>query len=614
MKTSLRPIDRGHFPGSCLKQGVFSLLLLCSLLFIASSGQAAQGVSIDGKLKYPHDFSHFAYTSAQAKKGGDLILHDIGSFDSMNPYILKANSPAGLEQLVFESLAVSGLDEPFAKYGLIASDILLAADGLSVTFTINPLARFSDDTPITPADVKRSLEIMKSDKSHPRWRSYFQDISGAEVLDEHRVRFLFSQKNRELHLIACELPVFSPKFLAANPFESPGMTPPVGSGPYLVEAVNPGKSITYRRNPHYWAQELNVRKYMFNYDSITYKYYKDPNVALEAFKAGEFNFLSLNIAKQWARDLSGDKFDNGLIVKEVVDHSNNAGMQCFVFNTRKPQFKDRKVRQALGLAFDFAWTNRNLFFDQYIQSRSFFNNSIYAAKGLPQGRELEYLKPFADQLPPEVFTTPLTPASTATAHELRQNMKSAQKLLAEAGWSMSKGGEPRLEDPAGNPLEFEILLTNSSFERVVEPYVNNLKKLGVLASYRTIDPALYLRRLEDFEFDMLVFVFGQSQSPGNEQRDYWHSSSASNKGSLNLAGIKDPVIDNLAERVIYAQTQEELIAACRALDRALWYGYYVVPHWYYNKYRLAYWNLFSRPETMPVYYDPLQALMTWWMK
>lgn len=580
------------------------------LLGNAAPAFSAHGISIDGNLKYPPDFERFEYTSPRAVKGGHLVLHDLGSFDKMNPFTLRGTAPEGLTLLVFETLAEPSLDEPFAEYGLIASDIELAEDRGSVTYTIDERARFSDGSPVRPEDVKYSLETLKSDLAHPFYQAYFHDISHAEVLDGRRVRFHFSRWNRELHLIASQLPVFSEQFYREHGFDTPSLLPPTGSGPYVVASFEPGRAITYRRNPDYWGKDLNVRRGMFNFDRITFKYFKDQIVSVEAFKAQEFDFMPVNIAKQWARDITGPKFERGQIKKEYLDHHNNAGMQGFVFNTRRPLFSDRRVRQALTLAFDFEWVNTALFFGQYTRSHSYFSNSELAASGLPEGLELEYLLPFEKELPPEVFTTPPKPFSTDPPRSLRANLLEAGELLAEAGWNVKDG---RLVNSRGEVFRFEILLVSPSFERVMAPYVQNLARLGIQVSYRTIDPALYTRRLENFDFDAVVQVFGQSQSPGNEQRDYWHSAAVDRRGSRNIAGVKDPVVDELVERIIYAETQEELTAACRALDRVLWYGYYVLPNWYVDKHRVAYWNYFERPEKLPLYYQPMQALMTWWM-
>ncbi|MBW6519462.1 MAG: extracellular solute-binding protein [Desulfoarculaceae bacterium] len=601
---------------SRLVSSLLGLLFLSGLLgCLTSPLLAAHGISIDGKLKYPPQFQQFDYVSTQAVKGGKLVLHDLGSFDKMNPFTLKGTPPFGLETLVFETLAVSSLDEPFAEYGLIAKDIEVAKDKLSVVFTLNEAARFSDNSPITPEDVKFSLDTLKSDLAHPAYSYYYQDIVKAEILDERRIRFVFARANRELHMIAAQIPVMSAKFYQKYGFEQKGgesaLLPPVGSGPYVVAAVKQGKSITYKRNPNYWAVNHPVRKGQFNFDTITVNYYKDQIVAVEAFKAGEFDFMAVNIAKQWARDMEGSRFRDGTLIKKVFPHKNNAGMQGFLMNTRRPFFKDPKVREAMGLALDFEWTNKALFFDQYRRTTSFFSNSPLAATGLPVGLELEYLEPFRPQLPAEVFLKPLTPPVTTEKEGVRPNLRKAAELLAEAGWTIQDGV---LKDKAGTPFVFEILLVSPSFERVMAPYVSNLKKLGIRAEYRTIDPALYVEREQKFDFDMIVHVYGQSLSPGNEQRNFWHSASADNPGSKNLAGIKDPAVDAMVDKIIYARTQEELTAACKALDRILWYGHYMVPNWFMDGHRLAYRDIFRQPETQPLYYNYVQLLMSWWLQ
>ncbi len=584
-------------------------------LLLLAPGQllAAHGVSIDGNLKYPPTFTRFAYTSPAAVKGGRLVLHDLGGFDKMNPFTLKGTPPFGLDSFVFETLAVPSLDEPFAEYGLIARDIRLAKDRKSVTFTIDGRARFSDGTPVTVQDVKYSLDILKSQQAHPFYQIYLQDISGAEILDKQRIRFHFRRPNRELHLIAAQLPILNKAFYEKNGFDPSDsqkvMLPPVGSGPYTIKEVHPGKSITYVRNKNYWARGLPVRRGMFNFDTITIKYFKDQVISVEAFKAGEFDFMNVNIAKQWQRDMTGPKFSSGELVKKRFPHKNDAGMQGFVFNTRKEIFSDPVVRRAIGLAFDFEWTNTTLFFNQYTRCNSYFSNSYLAATGVPKGEELALLEPFRSKLPPEVFTTPLTPPSTRPPSSLRKNLRLAHTLLAKAGWHLKNGV---LQDADGHKLSFEILLASQSFERVMAPFVKNLRKLGIRATYRTIDAALYVERVKKFDFDMVVNVFGQSQSPGNEQRDYWSSSSAKRQGSRNIAGVASPVVDALVDKIVYAATQHDLVLACHALDRVLWYGYYVVPNWYLAAHRLAYRNIFKHPKTLPLYYTPYQFLWTWW--
>lgn len=576
------------------------------ILFLSSSLSAfgAHGLSIDGNLKYPAGFTHFEYSSTKAVKGGELTLHDIGTFDKLNPFTLKGEAPWGLELLVFESLAAPSLDEPFSEYGLIAKDIEVAADHLSVIFTINQQARFSNGTPVTVEDVAYSMQTLKGSEVHPLYPYYYKDIENVEILDAERVRFNFSKKNRELPMIASQIPIF-PK----DSFEKEDGSL-IGSGPYVVSTHERGKYITYKRNENYWAIDHPVRRNMFNFDTITVKFYKDQTISLEAFKAGDFDFMSINIAKQWARDLKGSGFSSGKLVKKFLPHSLNAGMQGFLMNSRRTIFKDRKVRQAIGYAFDFEWTNKSLFYDQYTRNNSFFSNSPFAATGLPQGLELAYLTEFKDELPEEVFTKALQPVTTKVKGGLRTNLRKAKKLLVEAGWQVEDGV---LVNDQGEPFTFEIILVSQTFERVMASFVANLEKLGMDVRYRTVDPTLYVERIKKFDFDMIVTTYGQSLSPGNEQRDYWHSSAADTPGSRNFAGIRSNAIDGLIDRVIYATNGEELTAACKALDRALWYGYYLVPNWYTNGHRIVYANKFSQPDTLPLYYSASQFLMTWWV-
>jgi microcin C transport system substrate-binding protein len=597
---------RTGFPAPKITWFFHTLLLLCA----TQPSFAAHGLSIDGTLKYDEGFKQFEYTSDSAVKGGKLVLHDLGGFDKMNPYTLKNIAPFGLDELVFEPLAVSSLDEPFAKYGLIAKDIEVAEDELSMTLSLDEDAKFSDGSDVTAEDVLFSLNTIQSDKVHPLYADYYFDIKAGKILDKYTIKFLFNKKNRELPLIALSIPIFSKAFYSRHEFGKESInTPPVGSGPYMVDRIDQGKTIVYKRNPHYWAREKSVRRNMYNFDTITVKYYKDQTVSVEAFKAGEFDVLYVNIAKQWARDMIGPKFADGTIVKKVFPHMNNAGMQGFVMNLRNPLFQDVRVREALSLAFDFEWTNRSLFYNQYTRSDSFFSNSYLAARGKPEGLELQYLKQFEDVLPERVFTTPLQPPAKVEEGDRRQQLQRAQSLLHEAGWRVEEG---RLVNSEGKPFEFEILLVSPSFSRVMAPYVRNLSKLGITASYRVLDPALYTERVQSFNFDMIVNVFGQSQSPGNEQKNYWHSQAAEIPGSGNVAGIRSPVVDALVEKIIYASTQEELTAAAKALDRVLWYGFYVIPNWHVSTHRLAYYNTFHQPRTLPLYYNYFQLLMTWW--
>lgn len=582
---------------------------VCTLLFVGN-GYAAHGLSIDGNLKYKENFKQFQYTSSQARQGGQLTLMGLGSFDKMNPFTLKGLAPLGLEALVFEPLAVSSLDEPFTKYGLIAKDISVAEDKLSMTIRLDERARFSNGTKVTPEDVLFSLKTVKSTKVHPLYADYYHDIKNGMKIDDSTVKFFFKKKNRELPLIALSIPVLSQKFYNQYSFgEDDTMVPPVGSGPYKVDKIVQGKTIVYKKNPDYWASDKNVRKQMFNFDAIAVKYYRDMTVAVEAFKAGEFDVQLVNIAKQWARDMTGEKFDSGRIHKKIFPHQNNAGMQCFVMNTRNALFQDKRVREALSYAFNFEWTNKSLFFGQYTRSDSFFSNSYLAARGTPQGLELKYLEQHRNKLSDRVFTTPLQPPVNDTRSDMRKHLRKAKKLLNSAGWTVKNGV---LQNDAGTPFEFEILLSSPSFNRVMAPFVNNLKKLGIAAEYRALDQALYTQRVQTFNFDMIVNVFGQSQSPGNEQKNYWHSKAAATPGSGNLAGINSPVVDDLVNKIIYASTQQELIAACRALDRVLWYGFYVIPNWHVAGHRMVYYDKLQYPDNLPKFYNYFQFLMTWW--
>lgn len=592
------------------------ILALISLIVIMMSTYeityAAHAISINDTLKYAPDFDHFEYSENKAQKGGSLVLHDIGSFDKLNPYTLKGISPLGVDSLVFEPLAVSSLDEPFSKYGLLAEDIKVAEDGMAMRITLDRNARFSDGSAVTSEDVLFSLNTMKSKKVHPLYAHYYKDIKGGKIIDQYKIDFLFSKKNRELPLIALDIPIFSKNFFSQHDFGKEGPeTIPVGSGPYIIDKIIQGKTIHYRRDPDYWANNKNTRKGMFNFDSIVVKYYKDPIISVEAFKAGEFDVQLVNIAKQWARDLGGAKFESGEIKKEIFPHSNNAGMQCFVFNMRKPLFQDVRVREAVSMAFDFEWTNKSLFFDQYTRNNSYFSNSYLAASGLPQGLELQYLNRFKNELPERVFTAPLQPTRYTEKENLRYHLRKAKKLLERAGWKVKKG---KLTNNSGDEFSFEILLSSPTFSRVMAPFVQNLSRLGIEASYRVVDQALFTERVQKFDFDMIVNVFGQSQSPGNEQRNYWHSQTADVEGSGNVAGIKSPVVDYLVDKIIYAQNQDELTSAVRALDRVLWYGFYVIPNWHLNGHRMAFYNKFNYPEKLPKYYNYLQLLMTWWSK
>jgi len=587
----------------------FWQLLLILLAIGAMDASAAPSQAMGYTPKYPDNFTHFDYVNPDAPRGGKLDLPAFGSFDTLNPYTLKGQAPDGLGQLMFETLMASSWDEPFSQYGLLADDVVLAKDGLSVTYHINPKARFYDGSPVLAEDVVFSFETLR-DKGHPQYRIYWGDIKRAVAVSDHTVRFDFAKVNPELHLIAGQIPVFSRKWVEDKEFGKMALEKPITSGPYTIEKYELGKYITYKRNPDYWGNDLNVRRGMFNFDEVTYKFYRDFTVMLEAFKAGEFDFIHEYNSKKWARDYIGPKFRSGEIIKKELPHSNNAGMQGFIFNRRKPLFQDIRVRKALTLALDFEWSNRNLFYNQYERNDSYFSNSELAARGKPSAAELKLLEPYRDQLPPELFEKPWQPPSTAAPSSLRANLRKAKDILQQAGWSYRDGA---LRNAKGEPFRFSIILRQKGFERIVAPFARNLAKLGIEVDYRTVDSALYQQRMDKFDFDMVVAGFGQSQSPGNELINMFHSSSADKEGSFNLIGIKNPVVDALVEKVVYAKNRQTLVTAVHALDRVLLYGYYLIPQWYIGSHRVAYWNHFGMPKTLPLYYDPTSwMLATWW--
>lgn len=589
---------------------LFLLVLALWLLPLPRVG-AAPAQALGYEPKYPPGFAHFDYVDTLAPKGGHLTLPALGSFDSLNPFTLKGIAADGAEDLLFETLMVPSLDEPFSQYGLLAEDAQLAADGLSVTFRLNPAARFLDGTPVTADDVKFSFDTLKSQQAHPRYRLYWSDIERAVVVDGRTLRYEFARVNPELHMIAGQIPVFARRWVEGRPFDKMALEQPVASGPYLIERYDLGNSITFVRNPDYWAKDLNVRRGMFNFERVTFKYYRDTTVALEAFKAGEFDFIAVSNSKEWARDYVGEKFDSGQIRKETLRHRNNAGMQGFVFNLRRSLFQDKRVRRAIVLALDFEWANRKLFYGQYNRCNSFFSNSELATQGLPAGAELALLEKYRDRLPPEVFSGLWSPPSTDGPLGLRGNLRQAKALLEEAGWRFRDGA---LRDKDGRPLRFEVMLGQKGFERIVAPFARNLAKLGIEASYRVVDAAIYQRRTDTFDFDMTVEVFPQSQSPGNELRDMFHSQAAQREGSQNSPGIADPVVDALVDEVIYAKDRAALVTAVRALDRVLLNGEYLVPNWYIPYHRVAFRNRFAHPQTLPLYYNPTAwMLSTWWM-
>ncbi|MBT8126531.1 MAG: ABC transporter substrate-binding protein [Gammaproteobacteria bacterium] len=592
----------------CLR--IFFLGLFCSCLIqLQTTALAVPAMGMGYEPKYPADFKHFDYVSPNSTKGGEITLSGLGTFDSLNPYLLKGLAAGGLGVLVFESLLEKSLDEPFSMYGLIAEDFYLAADRLSVTFHINPAARFSNGRQVTAEDVKFSFDTLMSKAAHPQYRVYYGDIESAEVIDELTVRFHFKRRNRELHMIAGDIPIFAKEWIGTQPFEKVDDAKPISSGPYLVDDYERGRFIRYRRNPDYWAKDLPVRQGMYNFDTITYKYYKDSTIAHEAFKAGEFDFFYENYSKRWARSHVGPRYDSGEIRKTELVHSNNAGMQGFAINIRRDKFKDTRVRKALTLAFDFEWANNQLFYQQYERCDSYFSNSELASTGLPGGKELRILRKYRDQIPASVFDTEWRPPRTDAEKSLRDNLKQARDLLAEAGWTVQDGV---LKNAQGDAFIIDVLLVQKGFGRIFAPFAHNLKKLGIDMKYRTVDESLYKRRLDAFDFDMVVTSFPQSVSPGNELMNMFHSQSAELEGSRNLVGIADPVVDALIENIIDAEGREQLIIAAHALDRVMLHNEYLVPNWFIDTHRIAYRDKFQIPKTLPLYYEPVSWMLKTW--
>ncbi len=590
----------------------FVALVSSTVVLLAAGAFAAEttishGNSLHGDLKYPTDFTHFDYANPDAPKGGKIRQYSIGTFDTLNPYILKGVSAAGLG-LMFDGLTSSAADEASSAYGQIAETIETPDDYSWVTFTLRKEARWHDGTPITADDVVFSFETIMA-KGHPFYRNYFKSIAKAERLGRHQVKFTFSgDLNRELPHITGQLPILSKAYYSKVDFSKTTLVPPLGSGPYKIIDIDPGRSITYERVKDYWGKDLAVNKGQHNFDTIRYDYYRDETVALEAFKSGEYDFRQENASKVWATGYDVPAVRHGLIKKQMVRHQSPTGMQALVFNSRRPQFSDRKVRQALAYAFDFAWTNKNLFYGQYTRTRSYFSNSELAATGLPSTAELNYLAPHRATLPSEVFTQEYQPPESDGSGNIRKNLRIAKKLLAEAGWVV-KGGK-LVNTATGQAMTMEVLLVSPAFERIMLPMVKNLKRLGVETTVRTVDPAQYQNRLNEFDFDAIVSTFGQSLSPGNEQRDFWASYNANTKGSRNFIGVKDPAVDDLIEKIIAAPDRKELIAATRALDRVLLWGHYVIPQWHIQSFRIAYWDRFGRPLATPKY---SLGFFTWWI-
>ena len=588
-----------------------TFLSLLFLLFISNSFaieklENAHAISMHGSPKYSKDFENFDYVNINAPKGGVIKLHQIGSFDTLNNFILKGSAAANLNQ-VHDSLLTQSFDEPFTMYGLVAESISVPEDRSWVIFKIRKEAKFHDGNPIRVEDIIWTLNVLK-EKGHPFFKFYYGNIKTAEKINDSEVKFIFQgERNLELPLIIGQMKILSEKYWK-DKFEDVLLENPIGSGPYRVKNFKAGRTIEFERVDNYWGKNLSVNQGKFNFEKVVIEYFRDATVALEAFKSGDYDFREENQAKRWANAYNFTAIENGNVKKESVKHEIPTGMQGFYINSRKEIFKDRIVRKALNYAFDFEWTNKILFFDQYKRTNSFFSNSDLASTNLPSNEEFKLLNPFKKKLPNEVFNATYQNPVNDGSGEIRKNLRIADKLLFDAGWIIKDG--KRINKVTGIPLKFTILLVSPEFERIALPFARNLKKIGIEAKVRTVDSAQYERRLENFSFDMAVVSLGQSLSPGNEQRDFWHSTSATINGSRNYSGVSNPAVDFLIDKIIGAKDRKSLVSATQALDRVLLFGYYVVPHWHIQNFRIAYWDKFGQPKINPKY-D--LGLDTWWI-
>ncbi|HRH77960.1 MAG TPA: extracellular solute-binding protein [Cellvibrionaceae bacterium] len=610
------------------RRALYPFVAACLSLMLALNTQAADQTAKDapsstpkthithaltlmGEPKYPANFERFDYTSPKAQKGGSVKLADLGTFDSLNPFITKG-TPETLSTLLYDSLTRSSEDEPFTHYGLVAEKIELPEDNSFVIFHINPKARFHDGKPISADDVVFSFNLLTT-KGAPIYASYYAEIKKVTSLDAGRVKFEFKNAaNRELPLIAGELPILPKHFWQDKEFSKSSLDIPLGSGPYKIKKVDAGRSIIYERTPDYWAADLPVNRGMYNYDEIKVDYYRDDMVIIEALKARQVDYRFERVSKSWATAYDTPAVKSGLLKKQEIEDKSPKGMLALLFNLRRPPLDNMLLRQAFNYAFDFEWTNRNVFFDSYARTNSFFMNSELASQGLPSGRELEILQKYREKLPEAVFTQAYVNPKTDGSGNNRDNILKAQALLKQAGYELKDG---KLIDPkTQKPLVFELVTHDPTFERIANPLAQNLKRLGIELNLRLVDVSQYINRINSQNFDITFNAIQQSLSPGNEQREFWSSAMADVQGGRNLSGIKHPVVDDLVEQIIKAPNRQELTALTHALDRVLLSQHYVVPLYNFNKHRLVYWDRFGQPDIAPAYSLGFQTgFFTWWI-
>ena len=583
------------------------LVIFCFILLKTSYANVEEkklkyvhGIAMHGDLKYKKNFEHFDYANPVAFKGGKIKLSAIGTFDNLNPYILKGVA-AYQSSYLFETLMKSSFDEAFSQYGLLAEGVMIPDDRSWVQFKLRKEAKFSNNDEITADDVVFSFNVLMK-KGHPAWKSYYSQVDKVFKINKHEVKFVFKGEiNRELPLIiGYQLPIFSKNYWSGKQFEKTTLEPPLGSGPYLISDIKPGRSITLKKNPNYWGKNINVNIGRYNFEEIHTDYYRDVTVALEAFKSGAYDFRLENSSKNWATAYDFSASRKQKVIVEEIPYARPSGMQGFAFNIRKPIFKNKNVRKAISYAFDFEWSNKNLFYNAYTRTKSFFDNSELSSQSLPTIAELKILEPYKDKVPKEVFSEIFSPPRTdIEANGLRKNLRIARRILKDEGWIIK---DDVLTNSSGDIFSFEILLRSPLFERIVLPLKRNLNKLGIQVSIRTVqDDSQYQKRLEEFDFDMVVTNYGSIISPGNEQKNSWSSESADQPGSRNIIGVKNPVIDDIIEELISAESRKELITLTKVLDRILLFNYYLIPQFHIGHYRVAYWNKFSKPKISPKY-------------
>ena len=573
----------------------------------ADNSKQSHGISAFGDLKYPKGFKYFNYVNPDAPKGGEIRLPGIDSFDSLNPFILRGVPAAGVG-LIHATLMERANDEPDALYGLIAESVLLASDKKAITFNLRPTAKFSDGSQITADDVVFTFQTLIK-KGHPQFRFIFAGVANVKASAKHSVTFKFKAPgNRDLPLQIAGLPVLSKRYYQRVPFDKTTMTAPPGAGPYRILRVNPGRSIVYQRIKNYWANGLPVMRGRYNFNLVRYDYFRDRDIAFQAFFAKSYDFREEFTSRNWATQYNNKlPIKDGRIVRETLPDATPSGVQAFFFNMRRDKFKDRRVRSAIDLAFDFEWTNKTLFYGLYKRTNSMFANSPLAADKQPTKDEIKLLEPLRGKVPDEVFSIVYQSPKTDGTGRNRSNLRKAARLLRQAGWKIINN---QLVSKSGKPLTIEFLLFESSFQRIINPYVRNLKRIGIDARIRIVDVANFQYRVQQYDFDVVVQRYVQNNTPGIEQKTYFSSKMADIPGSRNLAGIKNPAVDYLVDKVIDASSRKELIAAVHALDRVLMWSQYVVPQWYKGVHNLAYWDKFERPKIKPKF--DLGMLDTWW--